>query len=150
VTELRCVRQSCLGHRGLLGPKRSGVHETGSTSGGHPYRLLALGFSGQKACFASRRAGAVCSPNARQSPGAPGGAHAGGVVFSSFLITASPYRASSSSGRPVAISHCDLVAPPLHGEVVTKRSECTCVQRGSVQLNRRYRIDLSNLAYKVG
>src|SRR6478609_10452356 len=31
-TELSCVGQSCLGHRGLLGPKRSGVHETGSTS----------------------------------------------------------------------------------------------------------------------
>jgi hypothetical protein len=31
-TELRCVGQSCLGHHGLLERKRSGVHETGSTS----------------------------------------------------------------------------------------------------------------------
>ena len=31
-TELGRVRQSCLGHRGLLEPKWSGVHETGSTS----------------------------------------------------------------------------------------------------------------------
>jgi putative transposase len=32
-TELRCVGQSCLGHRRLLERKPSGVHETGASSG---------------------------------------------------------------------------------------------------------------------
>jgi hypothetical protein len=51
--ELGCVGQSCLGHRGLLERKRSGVHETGSTSGTTAMRTWSKNVPLASSCLSS-------------------------------------------------------------------------------------------------